>query len=87
LEKTSCCENCAVQGYYAASSGNFLLTFWDILSVPSSRIITHVRIYGMEINIELKLNSVKLITAVAITQQIAVAAVHTSASKRCIVTI
>jgi hypothetical protein len=26
-------ENCAFLGYYAASSGNFLLTFWDNLSV------------------------------------------------------
>jgi hypothetical protein len=29
-------ENCALQGYYAASSDNFLLTFRDNLSVPSS---------------------------------------------------
>ena len=29
-------ENCAVLGYYAASSGNFLRTFQDYLSVPSS---------------------------------------------------
>jgi hypothetical protein len=28
--------NCAVLGYYAASSGNFLPTFQDNLSVPSS---------------------------------------------------
>ena len=27
---------CALLGHYAASSGNLLLTFWDILSVPSS---------------------------------------------------
>jgi len=26
-------ENCAVLGYYAASSGNFLPTFWNNLSV------------------------------------------------------
>ena len=29
-------ENCAPLGYYAASSGNFLTTFWDNLSAPSS---------------------------------------------------
>jgi hypothetical protein len=29
-------ENCTLLGYYAASSGNFLLTFRDNLSVPSS---------------------------------------------------
>jgi hypothetical protein len=29
-------ENCAVMGYYAASSGNFLPTFRDNLSFPSS---------------------------------------------------
>jgi len=69
------------------SIGNYLWTFWDILSVPSSRVSTLVRIYGMEINIEFKLNSFKLKTAMAITtQQIAVAAVHTSAGKRYIVT-
>jgi hypothetical protein len=28
--------NCAVLGYYAASSGNFLPTFRDNISVPSS---------------------------------------------------
>jgi hypothetical protein len=54
--------------------------------VPSSRVSTLGRIYGLEINIEFKLNSVKLVTAVAITQQIAVVAVHTSAGKRYIVT-
>ena len=31
-------ENCALLGYYAASSGNFLPTFRDCLSVPSSRV-------------------------------------------------
>jgi hypothetical protein len=30
-------ENCALLSHYAASSGNFLPTFWDILSVPFSR--------------------------------------------------
>jgi hypothetical protein len=30
-------ENCAVLGYYAASSGNFVPTFRDNLSVPSSK--------------------------------------------------
>jgi hypothetical protein len=29
-------ENCALLAYYTASSGNFLLTFRDNLSVPSS---------------------------------------------------
>jgi hypothetical protein len=29
-------ENCALLGYYAASSGNSLLTFRDNLSFPSS---------------------------------------------------
>jgi hypothetical protein len=29
-------ENCALIGYYAASSGNLLPTFRDKLSVPSS---------------------------------------------------
>ena len=29
-------ENCAVLGYYAASSDNFLATFRDNVSVPSS---------------------------------------------------
>jgi hypothetical protein len=29
-------ENCALLGYYAASSGNFLPTFRDNPSVPSS---------------------------------------------------
>jgi len=29
-------ENCALQGYYAASRGNFLPMFRDNLSVPSS---------------------------------------------------
>jgi hypothetical protein len=29
-------ENCALLGYYTGSSGNFLLTFRDNLSVPSS---------------------------------------------------
>jgi hypothetical protein len=29
-------ENCSLLGYYAAGSGNFLQTFRDNLSVPSS---------------------------------------------------
>jgi len=29
---------CAVRGYYAACSGNFIATFRDNLSVPSSRV-------------------------------------------------
>jgi len=33
-------QNCAVVGYYAASSGNCSLTFPDNLSVPSSRVLT-----------------------------------------------
>jgi len=32
-------ENCALQGYYAASNANFLLTFLANLSVPSSGFI------------------------------------------------
>ena len=35
-EKEVLCENCAPLGYYAASSGNFVPTFRDNLSVPSS---------------------------------------------------
>jgi hypothetical protein len=31
-------EGCALPGYHAASSGNFIRTFRDNLSVPSSRI-------------------------------------------------
>jgi len=31
-------QNCALLGYYAASSGNSLPTFRDNLSVPSSRV-------------------------------------------------
>jgi len=31
-------ENCALLGYYAAISGNFLLTLRDNLSVPSSEV-------------------------------------------------
>jgi len=30
-------KNCTLLGYYAASSGNFLQTFWDNLLVPSSK--------------------------------------------------
>jgi hypothetical protein len=30
-------ENCVILDYYAASSGNFLPTFWENLAVPSSR--------------------------------------------------
>jgi hypothetical protein len=36
-----CCdvdEICALLGYYAASGGNPLPTFWDNVSVPSSRV-------------------------------------------------
>ena len=32
-------ENCALQGYYTASSGNFLTTFSCNLSVPSSGVV------------------------------------------------
>jgi len=28
-------ENCALLGYYAVSSANFVPMFWDSLSVPS----------------------------------------------------
>jgi len=31
-------EKCALLGYYAVSICNSLLTFWDNLSVPSSRV-------------------------------------------------
>jgi len=31
-------KNWALLGYYAENSGNFLLTFWDNLLVPSSRV-------------------------------------------------
>jgi hypothetical protein len=31
-------ENCALLGHYAACSGNFLPTFRDNLSVPSSKV-------------------------------------------------
>jgi hypothetical protein len=31
-------EICALLGYYTALSGNPLLTFWDNVSVPSSRV-------------------------------------------------
>jgi len=31
-------ENCDLLGYHTMSSGNSLLTFWDILSIPSSRV-------------------------------------------------
>jgi len=30
--------NCALMGYYAACNGNYLLTFRDNLSFPSSRV-------------------------------------------------
>jgi len=33
-------ENCALLGYYASISGNFLPTFRDNLSVPSRCVIT-----------------------------------------------
>jgi len=29
-------EDCTLLGYYAVSGGNFSLTFWDNLKVPSS---------------------------------------------------
>jgi len=29
-------EKCALLGYYTASSGNFLPTFWNNISVPST---------------------------------------------------
>ena len=31
-------ENCVILGYFAANSGNLLLTFRDNLSVPSARV-------------------------------------------------
>jgi len=36
-------ENCALLGYYAANSGNFLPTFRDKLSVPSSGVFFCVK--------------------------------------------
>jgi len=33
-------QRTSLLGYHAASSGNFLLTFWDNLSVPSSGVKT-----------------------------------------------
>jgi hypothetical protein len=38
-------ENCALLGYCAASSGNFLPTFREKLSVPSSGFNTSIRNY------------------------------------------
>ena len=40
LEDRKYTENCALLGYYAASSGNFLQTFRENLSVPSSGLRT-----------------------------------------------
>jgi len=40
-------ENCALLGYYATRRGNFLLTFWDNLSVPSSRTVIAVACFKM----------------------------------------
>jgi len=37
-------ENCALLGYYAASNGNFLPTFRDNLSVPSSGVKNYSQI-------------------------------------------
>jgi len=34
-------ENCALLGYYAANSGNFIPTFWDNVSVLSSGVTVH----------------------------------------------
>ena len=31
-------NNCALLDYYTVSSGNFLLIFWDNVSVPSSKV-------------------------------------------------
>jgi len=31
-------ETCALLGFYAASSGDFLLKFWDKLLVPTGRV-------------------------------------------------
>ena len=38
-------ENCALLGCYAESSGNFLPTFRDNLSIPSSR-VKNKKIWG-----------------------------------------
>jgi len=40
-------ENCAFLGHCTASSGNFLLTFRDNLSVPSSRTLIVVACFKM----------------------------------------
>jgi hypothetical protein len=37
LKSSNILENCALVGYYAASSGNSLPTFRDNVSVPSSK--------------------------------------------------
>jgi len=34
----SSCEICVLLGYYAAESGNCLLTFWDNILAPSSEV-------------------------------------------------
>ena len=47
-------ENCALLGYYAACSRNFLSTFRDNLSVPSSR-VKNPRIFLTELLLLLKL--------------------------------
>jgi hypothetical protein len=42
-----CCkvdEDCSLLGYYAASSGNYLLMFGDNLLVPSSRVTNSVKL-------------------------------------------
>jgi len=44
-------DNCALLGSYAASSGNFLLTFRDNLSIPSSRVEMMVPIVCPETSI------------------------------------
>ena len=31
-------ENCALVGYFAACSGDFVLKFWEKLTVPSTRV-------------------------------------------------
>jgi hypothetical protein len=47
-------ENCALLGYYAASSGNFLLTFQDNLPVPSSGDIVHKMQHNSQVAVQIR---------------------------------
>ena len=48
-------ENCDLLGYYAAISGNFLPTFRDNLSVPSSGVENQDGADGLSRNVDKKL--------------------------------